>query len=244
MTMFPPFEDLENLALSVDGRRRYRLLGHANASMSDVERAEKLLYELAVNMWKVAAVKIDKAFYDDAVATKDAFEVFYRAKRFVLMSTQNVVSHRQQLRERMDAIIGSDDPNIQVYKTKLKQFYTKLISGHALIAAVMTPQQRATLRQLDSVTLEAPAIELAYTAFRDSLEPDEKRTMLKLFELTETTGSFIAARKMVHLAFGVDMQRKSKRATLAAYKVVEVNVNNLRRMRELYEPALLAPLVM
>jgi Origin of replication binding protein len=243
MTAFPPFDDLEILALSADGRRRYGLMGHANASLSDVERAEKLLHELAVNMWKVDAIKIDKAFYDDFVATKDAFETFYRAKRFVLMSTQNAVSHRQQLRDKMDAIIGGEDPNIVVYKTKLKQFYTKLISGHALIAAIMTPQQRATLRQLDPVTLEAPSIELAYTAFRDSLESDEKKAMLKLFELTETTGSFIAARKIVHMAFGIDMQRKSKRCTLAAYKVVEVNVEDLRRTRELYQPALLDPLV-
>ena len=237
---FPPFASLENLALTPEGRYRYEMLNEAQTPLSEHDRAEKFMYEIAIQMWKIPADKLDEAFYKELVAHRDAKDLYYRAKRFVMMSTHNILFHRQRLRDKLQAIMCSDDSNIQLYKTKLREHYTKLISGQTLLSDILSDDQQACLRKWQPVTLSMNAIDSSYTRFLDQLEPVEKKTMMKIFEISDTTASFIAVRKIASLAFGMEIRRASKSCRLAGFKVIHMDTSWLASLKARFEPALLS----
>jgi hypothetical protein len=234
------YDEVENLALTAEGRAKYKALCLGEARMTDVERAEKLLYEIVVRMWKIPADKVDESFYSTFVAAKDAYEVYYRAKRFEMMNTQLVPTHRQNLKQKLEAIMALEDANIQLYKTRLKQHYGKLIAGQTLMTMLLTRDQREALVRDGSVTIDDQAVANAYVRFKETLDAGELRAALKMFELTDTTGDFIAVRKIAALAFSINVQRHSKRSNLAAYHIVHVDIGFLSKTHKAYSPALLA----
>jgi hypothetical protein len=238
---FPPFKSIENLAMSEDGLEKYKQLCNNGDKLTPVERAEKMLYELAIRLWKIPADKIDKNFYNFFVADQCAFEKYHRAKRYVMMNIAPVAVHRQTLKTKMASIMTCSDSNIEFYKTRLKQHYMRLIAGQTLLSLILKDEQQDELRSKGGVTITIAEVEHGGSRFRMQLGEEELESTLKLFGIKETTTGFISTRKIMKVAFDIDMQRQDKRSNMAGFKKIDMMLTELGFV-EAYNPKLLSPI--
>lgn len=236
-----PFEDVPIFALMEDGDAMLRNVSDDAEQSADADKAGKALHDYAIKMWRIAPERIDKDFYTQHVVDKGAYERFYRAKRFVMANTQPRQAHQQRLKEKVSAIMLCNDPNVNLYKSLLKQHYARLFAGQSLLEALLNPDQLQSLMD-DCVTVNIAAVENACRQCKSQIDPSELKATLRLFDMTESTTDFIMARKILRVAFGVELQRQSKRSNLAAFKRVDINVRELKSIANRYKPGLLARL--
>jgi hypothetical protein len=133
----PEFADITIL-----DHEAYEVLRRDTAGATDAQRAAMRLYQFQYDVW--GAERVDKDFYDK-IMMSTANEEYNKFKRLCLATGRTVAENRAVMTREMNAVLSYDDPNLELFKTKRREFYIKLLDAQALLVRVTTGEQRAAL---------------------------------------------------------------------------------------------------
>ena len=236
-----PFAAVEILCKLPDGDAQYRAIADNMERAAPADKAAKMLHDYAARMWCVPPDKIDENFYKKYVKAPDASTLFYRARRFMLMTTKTHGEIRRMMSRMMDGIMALNDPNIKSYHTKMKAHFTMLLKGYELLHACLGTEDLQRIRDLQNVVVGDATMCQQVAKMRAEMSPEELKHFHKVFELKETSTAMITFKKIVHTAFDIVSERQHDNKRTNAWHFINVKLDSLRNMKAAYEPACLDP---
>jgi Origin of replication binding protein len=234
-----PFEAVPVFARMDNGEAMYRTVSDNMERSSELDKAGKVLHDYATKMWRIPPEKIDETFYSKYVRSTDASALFYKAKRFFAMATKSSVEIRGAMSRVMDSVMANNDPNIKVYRTKLKTHYTVLLTAKDLLAGCLPADEFERLCALENVAVTDAVMCDQLARLKAAMDPVELKQFYKVLDLKETASSFVLFRKILASAFGFVAERKNDDKRKKAWHHIDVKVDWLRAMKLEYEPACL-----
>ncbi len=231
-----PFTDVILLHTHEDAYQRYQSIANdLSASLED--KVSKHVHDFALHLWRIPADMIDEAFYKKFVRSADAAALYYKAKRFVAATTKSADEIRRCMSRTMDRVMANSDPNLKVYRTKLRTHYTLLLKSHALLSGCLDVDAAAAFRALESVTITDAVMREQLTSLKAAMDPGEQTQLYKMLELKDTASDFVYFRKVFACAFGFTVERKHDDKRTRAWHQIDIKQDWLRDMVRTYEPA-------
>lgn len=237
------FEDVRMLALEGDdGRHAYTLIREllqepVRVPKNDV--AAMKLYYATVIAWQADPSKVDDTFYTEHVV-KGPCDL-YRARRFALMATSDIDDVRKDLLDEIHKISDLPDlqRNIDLYRCKVEAEYSPLLHAYEWLLGCTHDSDREALCTLSDICVDADAVDQSYMSLRESMPPNDMLRFLRMFELKASSSSFIAFKRVMSVAFHVQVARHDRRGDRPGFKKIACKCSWLRGMRDMYDVAFL-----
>lgn len=86
-------------------------------------------------MWGISVKRLDGHFYEDYIKScsasgrSDAFGIFFAANRLKDALTYDLETNKKRFQEKLVDIQSKEDYNIELYRSKVTDYYEKLIEG-------------------------------------------------------------------------------------------------------------------
>lgn len=184
-------------------------------AMTSNERQRKWVYD-AMRMWGVEKDKVDAAFYKGFIGPftmanrKAMFNKYYTARRLGQVLANDLETNRSEFARFIDSIKDNGaDYNICLYKTQMITFYRRVITGQAVLNAVM-PQEfdPAMFLRGEKMVMASDELAARMASFVTSLDDAGFKEVLEVFDMrcsTYPSRDVVAAgpKKLRYLAQGV-----------------------------------------
>ena len=228
---------------------------------SEEERMSKRLYDFRHAMWGVAVDRDPDGFYNDLVIHKDAMDLYCRSKRMKLCCRYSLRTNRMFYSVKMASIICTQDHNMDLFKSNAKYFYMLLLHGQGLLERVLSLEQQSRAKSLEDIVVDDSAIEAGVASYLEDLgasiakrdaciteESEEsdpspidklefKNAFLKLMDLRNSeSGAICIFRKVMLLAFNIDVTRKSSNTKRKSYRQFKMSSAKLASIEERFNP--------
>lgn len=235
-----PFADVPVFATMERGEAMYAAVAANMERASDTDKAGKVLHDYAMRKYHVDPDKIDERFYNNYVRSPDASNLFYRAKRFALATNKTPDEIRATMSRVMEGIMAASDPNIKVYRTKLKTHYTLLIKAQELIHGCLARStDAAKFGALQNVTITDATMCEQVSKMKDAMDASELKQLFKVLDLKDKATTFVFFRKMMAMAFGFGLERHNTGKLTKAWHFIDIKQDWLRDLKDSYSPAVL-----
>ena len=189
-------------------------------SITDVERMQKRVYELQNFMWKVS--NIDEDFYKNFIACKNAYDKFYKAQRFHKLMKSSQQQINEEFTAKMDAIMNSTDPNIELYKSKCSDYYKKLICGMQFLNMLFDNREWKDITPHKKVKMHEDDLELKVNIFVQKLSMDQRADLVNTFHINDLQKPYFCSKKILDEAFGLSYNRGHRSTTRPEYKDIHI----------------------
>jgi hypothetical protein len=178
--------------LLVIGHDEYSILANKRDNLSEEEKMKKWIFEVGVNLWQVSPKIIDKEFFDTFIGQpepnqmKITFDRFFKALRYKELD-RTLDENRERMRNAIEVLVeSSSDFNIELFKTKTKTYYEKLLEGQYLLKQVFNIEGG----KLDAKQMyETEKIQANCQNYADSLNGERWRNIVSMFGLNKRTYS-------------------------------------------------------
>jgi hypothetical protein len=214
----------------------YDMLKPTAESASPEQLAGLRLYEFMTNTWGVRPQLVDAAFYSKYVMASNAHDVYFQTKRFNALCMFSLTDNRARYACQLHQMLALDDYNLELYRTRTRNFFETLLSGQALLIALLDLKDRDTLCTLGSVQLHADVLDTRFNKYWSALPPAVAARTRKMFKLINNKGAYYTVKKVLDHAFGVSLCRGNKNADRPAFKQLTVQNSGMKAMVERYRP--------
>ena len=162
---------------------------------------------------------------------------------------------------KMASIICTQDHNMDLFKSNAKYFYMLLLHGQGLLERVLSLEQQSRAKSLEDIVVDDSAIEAGVASYLEDLgasiakrdaciteESEEsdpspidklefKNAFLKLMDLRNSeSGAICIFRKVMLLAFNIDVTRKSSNTKRKSYRQFKMSSAKLASIEERFNP--------
>jgi Origin of replication binding protein len=234
------FADVPVFATMERGEAMYAAVAANMERASDTDKAGKVLHDYAMRKYQIDPAKIDERFYTDFVRKPDASALFFRAKRFALAVHKTPDEIRRTMSNVMDGVMSAADPNIKVYRTKLKAHYALLLKAQELIRGCLPcGPESEKFGALENVTITDETMCDKIALLKDSMDMSETKQFYKVLDLKESATTFVLFRKIMAQAFGFVVERQNDSKKTKAWHFIDIKQGWLRDLKELYSPTVL-----
>jgi hypothetical protein len=206
-----------------------------NASPED--KACVRLYDMQHSVWGVEDALVDESFYNDLVMSVAAMDVYYRAKRFKMMTNNTLAYNRESLTRKFETILGMDDKNLELFKAKCKQHHVMLVTGHSILDRLLGVAKMCKLSAYEEVTVDENEVEHVFQQYLNALTCSEKTAFFKTFGLKQDTVAFSMLKTACKKAFNIDVSRGATNCLRAPWHTIRLQNTKLRTLEQKYQPS-------
>jgi hypothetical protein len=202
------------------------VVSEAGEHLEPVQKAASRLFEFQELKWKIQTV--DRHFYENMVMASSADETYRKALRFNQMCENTLDANRRLYVKNMDIIANDiDDPNMEVYKSKKKSYYLKVIIGQQVLELVT---DKNMLRRLESTHVhEDAAVEAIRVVCKDMTSP-ELTYFNRLYDLKPNQNGYTMLKKILGSSFDIDVSRRDRKCKRPAFKTLVLTNNVMKDM--------------
>jgi len=223
----------------VISQEEYRLLEYKQ-EMTPLEQLQKRVYEVAVQEWKIQGDKIDADLYKNYIISNNAYDRIYEAKRYLRMLTSSYDDIQKEFARKLDIMLDSCDPNMELFKNRMMSYYEKLLSGILVLKTCFKELDWKTkLVMKEQLTIHENDIDAGYKEFLGALNAEEKKKFNKLYQFSPNSTSYICFKKVMG-GFGLDVRRLSANTKRPGNKSIVVDTQTWDALIESYDPQLFA----
>lgn len=166
------------------------------------ERCQKHIYQLAVEVWGVRFVDIEFfkdyiGYYNDKKVVQGSFEKYYGARRFTDLLNYSIEVNRGRMKTALQEIVKTEheffqrecdgvfDKNFEIYRSKIRNYYTKLIEGSLLVDAIwgVDKIREKWYADDDNIPIMTSKIKENFEKYMKGLDGERFKTIQKVFEL-------------------------------------------------------------
>lgn len=191
-------------------------------ALSNEELLQKWIYHVAFELWEVQDKGvIDKQFYQKYIGPYDnkhvrqAYESFYTMMRTRDLHANSIDINKEMYQARINKVLqNSQDYNIDLYKTKLKVYYTLLIEGQEIYNSVVGT---ITTKELEYKTIESrmkdyllKISDTKYKSLISTFEMDKKAYGDKKKTQEDGKKSYNFFKQVMNIGFGIDVSVSSR----------------------------------
>jgi hypothetical protein len=214
----------------------YDLLKPTAADASSVQLASLKLYEGMTDRWGVQPQHVDAGFYKQYVMASNAHDLYFQAKRFNALCMSSLTDNKERYASQLRVWLAMDDYNLELYRSRMRNFHETLLSGQTLLIALMDLKDRDTLCALGSVQLHEDVLDARFNKYWSALQPPVAVRTRKIFKLINNKGAYYTVKKVLDHAFGISMSRGNKNADRPAFKQLTVRNAKMKAMVSRYHP--------
>ena len=234
------FEDVPIFAAMEDGHVLYQAVSANMESSGEADKAGKVLHDYAFKMWRIPVDKIDEDFYLRFVRAPDASATYFKAKRFVAMTTKSVLDIRRTMSYMMDNVMATEDPNLKVFRTKIRAHYALLLKSHELVTGCLSCAEFEAFASLEDVTISDDTMREQLLRLTAAMDPGELAHFYRVLDLKDTVKPFVLFRKIMATAFGFRVERRNDDRRCRGWSSIDVRQDWLRDARDAYAPEVLS----
>jgi hypothetical protein len=203
---------------------------------STVDKASMRLYTLQHTVWGVSNDVVDEQFYNELVMSHGAMDEYYRAKRFKMLTTRTLEQNRGTLTRKFEGILGMEDRNLELFKTKCKVHYTMLTAGHSIFGRLLGARGMENLARMQCESVTESDVNSIVNGYTSSLNKEERSAFDKTFSLKSDAGGYRTLLTVARKAFNVEVSRGATNCQRAAWTSVRLQNKKLKRIEEKYKP--------
>jgi hypothetical protein len=197
-----------------------------NQDVTPEEKLKKWIYDMSKNVWRISG-EVDEYFFRNYIGEvtvkniKNKFEVYYKMMRLEHLLFMSLEENKRNYYEKLQDIL-TDDYNIKLYRTKVKEFHKKLEIGQEVCDKVFEEGYKNKLLAGETITFTS-------TSLCDNI---------KVFLQGKSDSEFDAIRRILSLKKETYSERKKvfedKKLILALFRnimsiVFDINVKTLSR---------------
>jgi hypothetical protein len=114
-----------------------------NEDLSNIEKQKKWTYECINNIWKLPNNKVNIDFYNKYIMEcipkniKRVFDLYFQSERLKDMINNDIGTNIGLMKNKLETIISSNEYNIELFKSKTKEYYKMLLEGQGLLEIMM-----------------------------------------------------------------------------------------------------------
>jgi hypothetical protein len=158
--------------------------------LNDLEKQQKWVFHCAIELWGINPQYMDANFYDNYIGQathKDiqkALDKFFQIQRCKDMLDNSVTEHIKRMKEKLEYIITSDeDYNIDLYKTNVRKYYTRLIAGHRFLDGISEGiDYKEAIKTGTSIEMDASVFHEQVIKYVKGLSESEYKAFITLFD--------------------------------------------------------------
>ena len=204
--------------------------------LTPLQQIQKRVYEIGVTLWGVDPSNIDAAFYDKYIAPNDAYDKVYMAQRCARASNHSYDEVLGEFYRKMDLVKYSCDPNMELFKSRYKTYYLKLLTGMQMLNSCFESEWKDKFSSFQNLRVHESKIEKAYNDVVGGFNANEKADFYKLYELGPKTKPFIGFKKVLSLGFGMDAERSTNNNKRPSYKDIIIDNFIMSTLDSSYSP--------
>ena len=227
-----PFEQVRSITeaeyLDLEARSK------RGEKLNDLQKQAKWYYKCCHELWKVDMEDVDQEFYDTYVgqcndnSITKIINIYFKARRYVEMMNSDVAASLTKYHSKMNQLTDNKEYNIELYKTKTKEYYTKLIEGQRFLDKIFpTGVYKENLTQLQ---ISKDDLDRRVKDYIASLSEEEFMNIIRYYGMSFETKDMVVLddrrltwfiKNMLKESFDVDVctMTKSKNANNAKYSV-------------------------
>jgi hypothetical protein len=204
------------------------------ASLED--KASVRLFDMQHAVWGVEDAVVDESFYNDLVMSVAAMDVYYRAKRFKMMTDNTLAWNRGTLTRKFEVILGMDDKNLELFKAKCKQHHVMLVTGHSILDRLLGVAKLSQLSAFEQAAVQEVEVDHVFHQYLEGLSASEQTSFHKTFGLKPYTGGFRMLLVLCKKAFNIDVSRGATNCKRAPWHTIHLQNTKLKALEAKYKP--------
>jgi hypothetical protein len=221
--------------------------------LNELQTQQHWTWSCAIELWSLPSIRsVDEEFFEKYIGQansrdkKNAFAKYFQALRHRDLLNDDLSKHAANFQNKMDDIKILDQHSIELYKTKTKEHYMMLMTGHALMEKL-----KICLTDLTSGNEIKLTGDKVHTAMRDYLRPmklEEYESLMSVFDkkkhygnkkkLMQTDASLTyLMKRILGDAFGITVDSDNQNHKEAREKTIVSPYNDLKK----YNPGFMMP---
>jgi hypothetical protein len=209
-------------------------------NLTPIQKIQKRLFEISNNLYGIDSTKIDIDFYNNYVINNKSYDIVYALQRINRAINFKISDIQNEFSQKLDNIKLSNDPNIEIYKSKFISHYLKLITGVNLLNHLFDSTWKDNFKTIKKIHIYETYLSDSYNDFMSSLTSNQKKELFTLYDLKSTSKPFIAVKKILNTTFYIDINRRDTNPTRDAYKDLYINFNDISNIYIKYTPKILS----
>ena len=176
------FTEAEYVALEAKEKRGEKL--------TDIQKQAKWYFKCCMELWKINMNVVDEDFYNNYVgqcrdnSIGSVINKYFKARRYTEMLNHDITQTLTKYRTKMNHLTESKEYNIELYKTKTKEYYTKLVEGQRLLQSMFADQKEFKQQlKLQTLSIKKDAMKTGVKQYIGSLSDDEYTCLIKTFDM-------------------------------------------------------------
>ena len=223
--------------------------------LKDIDKQRKWYYKCCTELWKVDMKNVDIEFYTDYIGqcfdkeVTNIYKIYYKTRRYRELITSNDATSMSKFIEKMEQIRDSHEYNIDLYKTKIKEYYNMLIEGQRLMGFLFKNKEWKNVwtdSQNQELTISKEDFHKEVRNYIKSMSDTDYKIVLSTFEMDKKYSDRTKLMKddklatwfckgILSKAFGINVESPEKDTDKTSYGE-RIFIPEYKSMIDKYQP--------